>query len=292
MLMLGRKLRGALGRIFPGCVTMGQAVAFNMFLAFFPMLLLALGILSGSAVFRGAVAELPEKVRLILPPGSEQVILDYLLRRGVHPERWIALGLGGTLIAGTQVMIGFMQGFRIINGEEKHTSYLRLQLRALLLLLVTLGPWLIVVVLTVFGRPGRAWLIRRIGVPQLVTDVANVASLLLVLGLAVAVLVLMYRVGRPGHHGWRDLLPGAEVATIFWWVVDMLLGLYVKRVPYGVVYGGLAAAIGLLLWMYMSAMVIFLGAAYNAEAAAISMAPCKPRLMTDSPQALSSERKG
>jgi uncharacterized BrkB/YihY/UPF0761 family membrane protein len=44
----------------------------------------------------------------------------------------------------------------------------------------------------------------------------------------------------------------------------MLFGFYVRHVPYGIVYGGLAAAIGLLLWMYMTAMVIFLGAAYNA----------------------------
>jgi uncharacterized BrkB/YihY/UPF0761 family membrane protein len=33
-----------------------------------------------------------------------------------------------------------------------------------------------------------------------------------------------------------------------------------------VVYGGLAAAIGLILWMYVTAMVVLLGAAYNAEA--------------------------
>jgi membrane protein len=292
MLKVARKLRGGLGRIFPGCVTMGQAVAFNMFLAFFPTLLLALGIVSSSILFRGMVVELPEKVRLILPPGSEQVILDYLLRRDVHPGRWIALGLGGTLIAGTQVMIGFMQGFRIINGEEKHTNYVSLQLRALLLLLVTFGPSMIVVVLTVFGRQARAWLIRRIGVPELVTNVANVAALLIVLGLAVIVLMLLYRVGRPGHHGWKDVLPGARVATIFWWVIDMLFGLYVKRVPYSAVYGGLAAAIGLLLWMYMSAMVVFLGAAYNAETVALSTSSQNDLSITPVPQPVSFGRKG
>jgi uncharacterized BrkB/YihY/UPF0761 family membrane protein len=38
-------------------------------------------------------------------------------------------------------------------------------------------------------------------------------------------------------------------------------------VPYAIVYGGLAAAIGLLLWMYLTATIVLLGAAYNAEAA-------------------------
>jgi len=35
--------------------------------------------------------------------------------------------------------------------------------------------------------------------------------------------------------------------------------------PYDVVYGGVAAAIGLLVWMYLTTVVVLLGAAYNAE---------------------------
>ena len=34
---------------------------------------------------------------------------------------------------------------------------------------------------------------------------------------------------------------------------------------YGIVYGGVAAAIGLMVWMEFSAMIVFLGAAWNAE---------------------------
>jgi uncharacterized BrkB/YihY/UPF0761 family membrane protein len=37
--------------------------------------------------------------------------------------------------------------------------------------------------------------------------------------------------------------------------------------PYSVVYGGLAAVIGLLIWMQISAVIVFLGAAWNAEQA-------------------------
>jgi len=36
--------------------------------------------------------------------------------------------------------------------------------------------------------------------------------------------------------------------------------------PYDVVYRGLASAIGLLLWMFLTAVIVLLGAAYNAEA--------------------------
>jgi len=47
----------------------------------------------------------------------------------------------------------------------------------------------------------------------------------------------------------------------------VLFGVYVRRVPYSVVYGGLAAVIGLIIWMQLSAVIIFLGAAWNAELA-------------------------
>jgi uncharacterized BrkB/YihY/UPF0761 family membrane protein len=52
-----------------------------------------------------------------------------------------------------------------------------------------------------------------------------------------------------------------------WWLVDVLFGIYVRRVPYSVVYGGLAAVIGLIIWMQLSAVIIFLGAGWNAELA-------------------------
>ena len=66
-----------------------------------------------------------------------------------------------------------------------------------------------------------------------------------------------------------NVLPGAFVATGLWWIADISFGFYVRRVPYNVVYGGLAAVIGLLIWMQISTVIIFLGAAWNAESAEI-----------------------
>src|SRR5271156_5232921 len=142
----------SLGRIFPDCITLSQAIAFNMFLAFFPMLLLALGVISSTAAFHGALREVPERLRLILPPGSEDIVTQYFVRKGQHPWKWFLLGLGGTLLAGSQVMVGFMEGFRTIEGDQVRPAYWRGHLRALLLLLLTFLPALVVVILTVFGK--------------------------------------------------------------------------------------------------------------------------------------------
>ena len=263
--VLRNTIRG-LGRIFPDCITLSQAIAFNMFLAFFPMLLLILGVLSSTTYFHSAVKDIPERLQAILPPGSDQVVLQYFVRKGLHPWKWMSLGLAGTLIAGSQVMVGYVEGFAIIEGDLLRPSYWRLHLRALILLCLTFAPSLAVVVMTVFGKQARAWLIKHIGLSSLIHAVGFAVYVAIVFLLAMCVLVLMYRIGRPGHHGYCAVLPGAVVATVLWWAADISFGFYVRRMPYDVVYGGLAAAIGLLLWMYLTAIVVLIGAAYNAEA--------------------------
>jgi membrane protein len=260
-----RNLTRAFGRILPGCVTLSQAIAFNMFLAFFPLLLLLLGLLGGTSLFHDALRVIPTRLVMILPPGSSHVVVEYFVRQSAHPWRWIALGLGGTLIAGTQVMVGYMEGFRVIEGDLAQPNYWKRQLRALLLLCVTIVPMITVMVLSVFGKQLRSWRLFQFGSPRLTRGIEWVGYASVIFVLAMLVLVSLYRLGRPGHASYRAVLPGAAVATVFWWATDLSFGWYVRKMPYDVIYRGLASAIGLLLWMFFTAVIVLLGAAYNAE---------------------------
>ena len=256
-----------------------QAVAFNMFLAFFPLLLLALGLLGATSLFPDALKEIPNRLILILPPGSSRVVAEYFVRRAVHPWRWFSLGLAGTLLAGMQVMVGFIEGFRVVEGDLIQPSYWRRQLRALGLLCLTIVPMLAVVVLTVFGKQVRSWHMFEFGSPRLTHELELVSYAIVVFVLAMVVLVLLYRIGRPGEVAFRELLPGAVVSTVLWWVADIGFGWYVRKMPYDVVYRGLASAIGLLLWMFLTALIVLLGAAYNAEAREAAKAGRKVTLL-------------
>lgn len=256
------------GRIFPDCITVSQAIAFNMFVAFFPMLLFALGLVSGTSFLHEAVHVIPDNLNLILPATSTQVVTDYFLRRALHPQRWIFLGLGGMLLAGSQVMVGFIESFRMIEGEPFSYSYWRRELQAFAMLCLTIVPVLIVTAFTVFGKAIRLWFTHREGVSlQFATQLSYVVYAASIFLFAMTALIIIYRLGCSGHSRIAELLPGAFVATVLWWASDVVFGFYMRRVPYAIVYGGLAAAIGLLLWMYLTATIVLLGAAYNAEAA-------------------------
>lgn len=257
--------RGALRRVFPDVPVYAQAVAFGGFLTFFPLMLLFLSALATSDLLSAAVEEIFSRFRAVLPPGSERLVVNYLTGQGSDPSKWWALGAGGTLLGGLQVMNGLMSGFRQIYGERQGPGFWRDQLRALLLLSLTIGPWIGAVVLTVFGRQVREWLIGRFGLPGVFNAIWGALFTALALVLAMITLSLIYHYGRMRRDDWNRVWPGTLVATVLWWIVNMAFGEYVRRMPYSAVYGGLAATIGLLVWLYLSALVVYIGAGYNAE---------------------------
>lgn len=259
---------GALRRVFPAAMTDAQAIAFSMFLAFFPILLFLLGLLAFSKLLSTVVQDFLTDLRQVLPLESKRLVMDFLAHQeqGRTPQAWILLGLGGTLLCGSQVMSGFIQAFRNLYSDTTPSPYWRNQLRALMLLMVTIVPLLAAIILTVFGRQLRTWMIVHFGLPKLFNSVWLVVYVGLALISAMLVLSLLYRVARHDSPRWNDVIPGAIVATLLWGVVNSGFGFYVGHVPYSLVYGGLAATIGLLIWMNLCALVVLLGAAYNAEA--------------------------
>lgn len=78
-------------------------------------------------------------------------------------------------------------------------------------------------------------------------------------------LMVFYRYA-PNRHGpaWRDTLPGAAAATVIWLTASALFSLYVSNFgSYNKTYGSLGAVIVLLMWFYISAYAILLGAELN-----------------------------
>lgn len=264
-----QRLYRAVLRVFPSCITLTQAVAFNMFLAFSPMILVVLGAVAGSAGFRQAVAGIIERLRVVLPPGTLSILNNFLERQ--HPRQsweWVLLGLGGTLLAGTQMMKLLMEGFRMVYGDKNRLHIVHLHLRALLLLSATIFPSILIVNLVVFGRQVRNRMLHISTMPVLIRLTWSALYIVVSLLIALAVLTVIYRLGMPGQAGLRRHLPGAEVATVLWWVVSIALGFYLRTVPYSLVYGGLWVTIGLMIWMQLTATILLIGAAYNAESIA------------------------
>lgn len=255
-------------RVYPKCSMIAQAIAFNVFLAFFPTLLLAVGFASSWIGSKTATLDAIRDFTQFLPPGSQAIVGDFLVRRGIGIWKYSLIGGIGTLAGGSQVMKLLMEGIHLIYGDEERMGWLHRQLRGLLLLLITMAPILAAGILGVFGRPLRHWLTAELGRGAPVHGMWLVFFPLTAMLLAMLALTVIYWVARPQEKHLRHVLPGAALATLLWWIVNAVFGFYVRRMPSNVVYGGLGAVIGLLVWMQISAVIVFFGAAWNAEQAA------------------------
>jgi membrane protein len=244
-----------------------QAIAYNLFLAFFPTLLIAVGFATSRIGGRTSLLDLITDLVGFLPPGSQQIVSDFLVKRGPDAWKLALLGWAGTLLAGSQAMKLLMEGIHVIYGDKEKPGFLHRQARGLVLLLLTIAPLLVASILGIFGRPLRQWIRAEFGTMGSTRALWAVIFGATTITLAMMALTVIYRVARPQQDSLRNVLPGAMLATLLWWLVDALFGFFVRRVPYSVVYGGLAAVIGLLVWMQLSTIIILLGAAWNAELA-------------------------
>lgn len=88
-----------------------------------------------------------------------------------------------------------------------------------------------------------------------------------ILIIATLAFALVYRFGpsrRPAR--WRWLVPGALFSAVAWMAGSLVFSWYLNRFAHlGVTYGSLGAMIGLMLWMWLSVMIVLMGAELNSE---------------------------
>ena len=85
------------------------------------------------------------------------------------------------------------------------------------------------------------------------------------LSLLAMVLSVVYRYGPDTRLRFRSVVVGAALAVVLWAISSVGFSIYLANFAnYGVTYGSLGAAVGLLFYLYLSASVVLLGAEVNA----------------------------
>jgi membrane protein len=201
-------------------------------------------------------------------PSDVGMLLDHQLSDAVKANHGgltagLVASLLGTLWAASGGVNALTRGLGIIMQAPRARSALRqravsvaLTLGALVAAAVALA--LITVFPVVLGHVG----LGRAG--RLGAEVLRWLLLLVLVGVALAV---VYRLASGGTRPrWRLLSWGVAAALAVWILGSVGFTVYVSNFgKYNTTYGGLAAVIVLLLWLYLSSFAILLGAVVDAE---------------------------
>ena len=245
----------------------GEAAFFTV-LSLPPLLLGLVGAVgfAGEVIGRDAVDKLHQAILV----ASSAVLSQQSVVEVVQPtvEDVLTTGQAGVSIAGFAVAawsgsraLGvYIDTITVLYGLSGYRGVVRQRLLSILLYAVGMLLGIALLPLMVVGPNVLGHLLPNLG------GLAHWVYWLVVLVLSTAFLNTLYYLSVPVRTPWRENIPGAAVALVLWIAGSVALRAYldltIQNSPF---YGSLAAPIAVLLWLYVTALAVLLGATVNAE---------------------------
>jgi membrane protein len=240
-------------------------VAFYGFVAMVPALAAIIAIY-GLVSDPSQVAKQIESLATVLPGEVLPLLREQMLRitSNQGAAGWSALiGFALALYSSANATKALITGLNIAYDETERRSFFKLTLIAFIL---TIGA-IVGAVFAVGLVAVMPSVLERMHITSGVEMLLNIARWPLLIGGFMASLAVMYRFGPCRHDAkWSWVSPGAIVATILWVLGSGAFSLYVSRfASYDKTYGPLGTVVIFLMWLYLSAFVVLLGAEFNSE---------------------------
>jgi Predicted membrane protein len=247
---------------------LAAGLAFYCFLALTPLIaatVMIYGLVGSVDTVRGQMASLVEVMPADAARVLEQQMLQIVSTSSGVTGLALVIALFFAVYGGMRAASGMISALNIINDEHESRGFVTLTLRAAGLTFAA-----ILIALTgVLSGGVFAWLQTQTSVYlggatqtlfKLLTWTAAIA-----LGSAGFALIMRYGPDRRPAK-WRWLTPGSVLATLLWIAISFGFSLYVAYISdYNATYGSLSAIVVFLMWLFLSAYGVLLGALLNAE---------------------------
>ncbi|CAE6727267.1 YihY/virulence factor BrkB family protein [Nitrospira defluvii] len=241
-------------------------LAYYFLLALFPALLF-LTALIGLFPLKETLPELMQYLQTVLPADALSLLERYLenVVQGSGGDI-LSLGLLGALWASSSGVTAIMEALNVVYGAKETRPYWKVRLIASLLTIGLAGFIILSMTLILYGARIGEWIANIVGMGWLFLLSWNilqwpVATLLMLFALAV-----IYYICPNIEHDWRWVTPGSVCAVSLWLALSLGFKVYVEHFGnYNAAYGSIAGVIVLMLWLYLTGMVMLLGGEINAQ---------------------------
>ncbi len=160
-------------------------------------------------------------------------------------------------------MKAIIDALNVVYDEKEKRSFLKLNLVSLLFTFVALLSMMVALAVIVVAPI----VFSALGLAPFLSLAIVVLRWPLLLVFATVALAAIYRYGPSRREArWQWLSVGSAAAALGWLISSVLFSWYIANFgAYNATYGSLGAAVGMMMWMWISAIVILLGGELNAE---------------------------
>jgi len=233
-------------------------VAYQLFFALLPLLALVVGVLGFVFGVDRGQRELVQLFREIYPSASQQ---EVRIARELVDSRTISLSLGviGTIIAASAVHSAVDAALAAVLPGGRKRSFLRGHVDAF----AFVGGIAILAVVSFalsYGAQAAQGALTSAGLGQTARTVIAIGSPILGLGAGYVFFALIYRYVPRNPVRPRTARIAALVSAVLWEIAKVAFGFFTRALGTFSAYGPLAFAAGLLTWVYLTAVIILIGA--------------------------------
>ncbi len=269
MLHFLRLLKRALVRGFEDDIFgIAKGAAYSSILTLFPALLVLASVLAALHKTRAFLSQLGYAVGHILPQGTAATALHYFENRQQRPVAVLVTTSLITWWTASGIMMSWMEGFLHAYRLPRAWGLVKARCIALGLVILSLLPLAFASALVALGAQIENWMVLQSAgvVPRAYIWMVWTALRWLLASLtSIAVIAVIYHFAVPRTQPWHSVLPGAVLATAFWFPATLGFGWYLTHLAeYDVIYGSLGVAIALLVWTFIISLIVLFGAECNA----------------------------
>jgi membrane protein len=247
---------------------LAAALTYYGVLSLFPALLVLLALLGLAG--QSTIDTLLQNIGSLTPTAARDVVTNAVHDlQGSNQTAGFAFvaGLAGALWSASGYVGGFMKAANVIYEVEEGRRFWKLKpiqifATVVVMLLTTIVVLAIVVTGPVAERAGAI-----VGAGDTAVTVFNIAKWPVIALIVSQIFAFLYWIGpNVKQPGYRWVSPGGLLAVVLWVLASAAFAFYVANFgSYSKTYGSMAAVIIFLVWLWISNVVMLLGAEFNAE---------------------------
>ncbi|MGG7060067.1 YihY/virulence factor BrkB family protein [Clostridium nigeriense] len=242
---------------------LGAQLAYYLMLSFFPFLIFLMTVVGFSKLDS---ADILDGLRAILPNNVFSLVDTTVVELvGTQNAGLLGASIALTIWSASSGFRAVIKGLNKAYNVKDSRSFIKRSFVAIIFTLALVIIIMLTLAMLVFGEIIGKYILAVFPFKDIIMYVWNISRYLIVVFMMILIFASIYRYTPAKKISWREVYPGAIVSTLGWIMVSLGFSYYINNIAnYSRLYGSVGAVFVLMTWLYITSMILILGAEINS----------------------------